>query len=57
MTKEKSKGKARTSACNVGSASSKETEEGDASLTDSEKEESAFVADQDAHPMSRTRSG
>ena len=46
----KSKGKVGASYCNVASVSSKEAETGDASLTDSKEEESAFFADQDVPP-------
>jgi len=56
VTNRKSRGKAKTSTCNVVSVSSKEAEEGVASLTDSEEKESGLTVDQDAPPTSKIRS-
>jgi len=49
----KSKGKARASSSNMVIISTKETEEGVASLTSSEEEESAFAADTALLPCRR----
>jgi len=57
VTSRKSKGKAKASSINVVSISTRETEEDVASLTSSGDEESALVADTDAPPTSKTRSG
>ena len=51
MTNRKSRGRAKASSCNVVSVSSRETEEGVASLTDSEEEEFVLAVNQDAPPI------
>jgi len=57
VTNRKSRGMDRTSSNNMVSISIRKTEEDVASLTSSGEEESVFVADTDAPPISKTRSG
>ena len=56
VTNRKFKGKAKTSSSNVVGISTREIEEDVASLISSGDEESAFAADTDAPPTSKTRS-
>jgi len=56
ITNRKSKGKARASSSNVLSVSTRETEEGIASLTSSGEEKSAFAIDIGAPSTSKTLS-
>ena len=53
VTNKKFRGKVKPSSCNMVSVSSIEIEEGVASLTDLEEEESALTVDQNAPPMSK----
>jgi len=53
VTKRKSKGKAKAASYNMVSVSSIEIEEGVASLTYLEEEESALIVDQNAPPCPR----
>jgi len=55
VTNKKSKGKAKASSSNGVSISTRETEEDVTYLTSSGDEESAFVADAGAPPISKTR--
>ena len=57
VTNRKSRGMDRTSSNNMVSISTRKTKEDVASLTSSGEEESVFVADTDAPPISKTRSG